>query len=137
VAAAPFQRLAKFSRVGVVTNNEYAEQEEKLRFLGLQGLVDPLVVSAREGVAKPDPRIFRIALDRAGARPAETVMVGDSWKNDVLGAHAIGIHPVWFNRFERPRPSRHRVGELRDFRPRARAESGLRLPAAGRRSPRG
>jgi HAD superfamily hydrolase (TIGR01549 family) len=111
------RRVARRARVGMVTNNEYAEQEEKLEFLGLSGIVDPLVVSGREGVAKPDPRIFHLALARAGAQPREAVMVGDSWTNDVLGALAAGIRPLWFNRFGTPRPPRPRVGEFGAFRP--------------------
>lgn len=120
------RRVAARARVGMVTNNEFREQEEKLRFLGLADVVDPLVVSARERVAKPDPRIFGIALDRAGALPSQTVMVGDSWTNDVLGARAAGIRPVWFNRFGRQRPSRHRAEEIRSFRPFGPAEAVVR-----------
>jgi HAD superfamily hydrolase (TIGR01549 family) len=132
------RRTAKRARVGMVTNNEYHEQEEKLRFLGLSQVVDPLVVSAEEHVAKPDPRIFRIALERAGARPNETVMVGDSWTNDVLGARAAGIRPVWFNRFELPRPTRHSVEEIRSFLPAEPTEAVVlrrRTPRAGPRTP--
>jgi HAD superfamily hydrolase (TIGR01549 family) len=124
-AVALVRRVAQHARVGMVTNNEYREQEEKLEFLGVRDLVDPLVVSVRERVAKPDPRIFRIALDRARARPRETVMVGDSWTNDVLGARNVGIRPIWFNRFELAPPTRHRVEQLRSFRPASAAE--LRL----------
>jgi putative hydrolase of the HAD superfamily len=49
-------------------------------------------------VSKPDPRIFEIALARAGVGPAEAVMVGDSWENDIQGARAAGVRAVWFNR---------------------------------------
>lgn len=119
------RRIASRARVGMVTNNEYREQGEKLRFLGLEDVVDPLVASAREQVAKPDPRIYEIALRRAGARASETVMVGDSWRNDVLGARAAGIRPIWFNRFGCPRPTRHRAAEIRSFRPFGPAEGAL------------
>lgn len=120
------RRMARRARVGIVTNNEYSEQEEKLRFLGLDGVIDPLVVSAKEQVAKPDPRIYGIALARAGVEATETVMIGDSWKNDVLGARSAGIRPVWFNRFALARPSRHRAEEIRSFRPSAPVEAILR-----------
>ncbi|MCI4343812.1 MAG: HAD family hydrolase [Thermoplasmata archaeon] len=125
--AVPFvRRVAARVRVGMVTNNEYREQEEKLEFLGLRDLVDPLVVSARENVAKPDPRIYRIALERGKGRAAETVMVGDSWRNDVLGARSAGIRPVWFNRFGIEPPTRHQVDEFRSYRPTGPAEAVLR-----------
>ncbi len=107
--------------VGVVTNNLRSEQEEKLRVTGLDGLVDHLVCSEQVGVTKPDTRIFRVALRRAGAPPQRTVMVGDSWEYDVVGAARAGIRAVWFHRDARPLPPTPSADELRSFRPLARA----------------
>jgi HAD superfamily hydrolase (TIGR01549 family) len=98
------ERLHQKATVGVVTNNQVAEQEEKLAFLGMTSLVDFMVVSEAAGVAKPNPRIFEIALARAEASPENAVMIGDSWENDVLGARGAGIRAVWFNRYGSPRP---------------------------------
>jgi putative hydrolase of the HAD superfamily len=56
------------------------------------------------GVSKPDPEIFRIALARTGVDAAASVMVGDSWANDVAGAHRAGIRAVWFNPERTPKP---------------------------------
>jgi len=119
------ERLAGRTIVGVVTNNQVVEQEEKLDFLGLRHLVKFMVVSEGVGVAKPDPAIFRIALRRAGARPEETVMIGDSWTSDVAGARSAGIRPVWFNRFHLARPEPWPVEELDSYRSPARAEEAL------------
>lgn len=84
--------------VVVITNNLLKEQQAKLRHCGLDRYVDVLVVSEEAGVSKPEPRIFEIALERAGASAGEAVMLGDSWANDVEGARAAGIRAVWFNR---------------------------------------
>ena len=54
-------------------------------------------------VAKPDPRIYRLALERLCGRPAEAVMMGDNWAADVVGALGVGIRPLWLNRFARRR----------------------------------
>ncbi|NVO84506.1 HAD family hydrolase [Hymenobacter terrestris] len=97
-ALALLQRLKPDFRIGVVTNNRTSEQEEKLDFLGMSGLVDALITSEAVGVLKPDPAIYHVALQRLQARPAETVMVGDNWVADVVGAQAAGIRPVWLNR---------------------------------------
>jgi HAD superfamily hydrolase (TIGR01549 family) len=86
------------AKVGIVSNNLLEEQREKLKHCGLDGYCEVLVVSEEAGVAKPDPRIFTIALDRLGCDPGETVMVGDSWSADIVGAIAAGIRPIWFNR---------------------------------------
>jgi HAD superfamily hydrolase (TIGR01509 family) len=98
--------------VAVVTNNLQAEQEKKLRILGMTHLVDALVVSETVGVAKPDPTIFHHALHQLGADRAEAVMLGDSWSADVLGAHAAGIHAVWLNRHNTPCPDPSLAVEL-------------------------
>jgi len=50
--------------------------------------------SQEEGVEKPDPRIFEIALARSGARPEATVHVGDFYHVDVEGARAAGLRAV-------------------------------------------
>ncbi len=134
--------MARTHPIGVVTNHRVAAQEEKLRFLGLREFIDPLIASEAVGVEKPERAIFAAALRAARARPREAVMVGDSWTNDVLGARAAGIRPIWFNRFGARPPTRHRVEHLASYRPAAEAArivlglpggtTGSGLPAAGR-----
>ena len=53
-------------------------------------VIDSTVV----GVAKPDPRIFELALEVVDAAPDRAVHVGDAYSFDVLGARAAGVHPV-------------------------------------------
>jgi len=96
-AAALMAAVRPHARVGIVSNNVLDEQQEKLRVCSLDQFVDELVVSGEVGVSKPDPIIFRVALDRLGVTPEETVMVGDSWTADVEGARAAGIRAIWFN----------------------------------------
>jgi epoxide hydrolase-like predicted phosphatase len=58
-------------------------------------VVDEMIISAEEGAIKPDPRIYRIALERLGVRPAEAVFVDDVPEN-VQGARALGVRGVQF-----------------------------------------
>jgi HAD superfamily hydrolase (TIGR01549 family) len=97
-ALALLQALRPHYRVGIITNNRTAEQTDKLHFMGMAGLVDALTTSEDVGVPKPDARIFAAALRQLRARPADTVLVGDNWSADVLGALATGIRPLWLNR---------------------------------------
>jgi putative hydrolase of the HAD superfamily len=62
------------------------------------------------GVAKPDPAIFRIALDALGVPASDTVLyVGDSLRYDVAGAIAAGLQPVHFDPYGYcPAPEGHR-----------------------------
>jgi len=59
--------------------------------LGLTPAFDAVLDSQVEGVEKPDPRLFQIALERAGASPDTTVHVGDLYHVDVTGARAAGL----------------------------------------------
>jgi putative hydrolase of the HAD superfamily len=112
-------------RVGVVSNNLLAEQREKITVCGLDAFVDALVVSEEAGVAKPDPAIFTLALDRLRCRADEAVMIGDSWSADIAGARAAGIRAIWFNRSGAAPPEIDRsIAELRAFEP---ADAVLRV----------
>ncbi len=80
-------------RLGVISNSN-GTVREKLRRVGLAGFFDPIVDSHEEGVEKPDPRLFRIALERAGAAPERSAHVGDFYHVDVTGARAAGMEAV-------------------------------------------
>jgi putative hydrolase of the HAD superfamily len=106
------------ARVGIVSNNLLAEQQEKLRQCGLDPFVDALVVSEAVGISKPAPEIFFVALERLGCRANEAVMIGDSWAADVVGARAAGIRPIWFNPQGVPQPEPGAdVAEIRALEP--------------------
>lgn len=128
-ALALLQALKPEYKIGVVTNNRLAEQQEKLRHLGMSALVDALITSEEVGVLKPDARIYQVALARLGAEAAQTVMVGDNWQADVVGALAVGIRPVWLNRTGATRPLPH-VAELTSLEPLAEVLHQLRTAPA-------
>ncbi|MEO8078275.1 MAG: HAD-IA family hydrolase, partial [Acidobacteriota bacterium] len=113
------------ARVGIVSNNLFEEQQDKLRACGLEPWVDALVVSERAGVSKPDPAIFSLALARIGSPAQEAVMIGDSWSADIAGAVGAGIRAIWFNRHgAAPQACRATVAELRSLEP---AEAALQI----------
>jgi FMN hydrolase / 5-amino-6-(5-phospho-D-ribitylamino)uracil phosphatase len=88
--------------IGIVTNGPTEVQRAKLDLLGIERLVDFVLVSEEFGVAKPDPAIFREALRLAEVEPDEAIFVGDSVEFDMAGARAAGIPTVWVNRHRRP-----------------------------------
>ncbi|HVU70859.1 MAG TPA: HAD family hydrolase [Ktedonobacteraceae bacterium] len=125
-AAALLEHLRQQSlKIVVVTNNLVEEQIDKLRHLKLEHLVDELVTSEEVGFIKPDPRIFQAALERSGCRAEEVVMVGDSWKADVLGARQAGIRAIWFNRGGLACPNPALALELRALEPLASAAAAI------------
>jgi HAD superfamily hydrolase (TIGR01549 family) len=89
--------------IGVVTNGPAGIQREKVRMLGIDRLVDFVVISGELGAWKPDPAIFREALRRGGASASEAVFVGDSLEHDIAGALSVGIRTIWVNPVARPR----------------------------------
>lgn len=107
--------------VGVVSNNHRAEQEEKIRACGLGEAIDFLVTSEEVGAMKPDARIFEAAVRRMAMPRGGIVFVGDSWEADIVGAHAAGLRPVWFNPRGVPTPAPGIARELRSFVPMATA----------------
>jgi HAD superfamily hydrolase (TIGR01549 family) len=86
--------------IGIISNNLLDEQLNKMRRIGIVEHIDTFAISEEVGVAKPDPKIFEVALERAGVTADEAILIGDSWNNDVLGALQVGIRPIWFNRNE-------------------------------------
>jgi putative hydrolase of the HAD superfamily len=87
-------------RVGIVSNSD-GSVEQTLRETelcqvgpGLGVEIEVLIDSHLVGVAKPDPAIFAIALDKMGITAAETVYVGDTRTFDVAGARAADLYPV-------------------------------------------
>lgn len=83
---------------GIVTNNSVSEQVGKIHSLEIEHLIDHLVISEEAGFAKPDERIYTVALQRANIDASEAVMVGDHWENDILSPSRVGIRGVWLNR---------------------------------------
>ena len=66
--------------------------------LGIARYFDTIVMSGRVGAAKPDPRIFEVALQRLGVSPAEAAHVGDSAREDVEGARSAGLQGILIRR---------------------------------------
>ncbi|CAM4426541.1 HAD family hydrolase [Deinococcus marmoris] len=82
-------------RIGVVTNGWPEVQTACLEGCGLMALVDDVVISKVVGLSKPDPAIYRLALQRLGVTAANTLFVGDSPRNDIIGPQAVGLRTAF------------------------------------------
>jgi putative hydrolase of the HAD superfamily len=97
-AAPALDELAKLGlRRICVSNWDYA-LPEVLQRCGLADRFDAIVTSAAVGVRKPDPKIFRVALDAAGCGPEQALVAGDTREEDIAGARAAGIRALLINR---------------------------------------
>ena len=79
----------------VLVTNFYGNMNSVLKEFGLDSYFTGIVESAVEGVRKPNPDIFRIAVNRIGVLPADTVMIGDSLSKDILPAMEVGCKTIW------------------------------------------
>lgn len=88
------QVLREKYHLGIIAN-QIPGAEKRLERMGIRQYFDLIISSAEEGVAKPDPEIFRIALARAGCSPEQAVMIGDRIDNDIVPAKQMGMKTVW------------------------------------------
>jgi FMN phosphatase YigB (HAD superfamily) len=96
-ARAALSRLRGRARLGVVSNF-YGNLDVLLEEGGLSPLLDAVVESARVGIEKPDPAIYRLAAQRLALVPEDVVMVGDNFDRDIRAARAIGMRAIWLRR---------------------------------------
>jgi 2-haloacid dehalogenase len=85
-------------RLALVTNGLADVQRPRLAASSIVDRIDVVVISEEEGVAKPDPAIFDIALERMG-RPArhDVLVIGDSLSSDIAGGLGAGLATAWYN----------------------------------------
>ena len=81
-------------------------------------LFDSVTFSQEAGAEKPDPRVFELALRRAGCEPLDRTYVGDTWEADYLGAKRTGLRAIWLNRDGvRPPEPCEMIRDLRELPP--------------------
>ena len=79
--------------LGIMSNgNSYPET------LGVEKYFQFVILAQDVGIEKPDPEIFRLAIEKAGCLPDEFLYVGDSQEDDILGAKKAGVKIAWYNR---------------------------------------
>lgn len=88
------EKLQKKYKLGIIANQNFGT-EKRLTEYGIHPYFDIIVSSAEEGAAKPDLRIFEIALAKAKCIPEESCMIGDRLDNDIDPASRIGMSTVW------------------------------------------
>jgi len=85
--------------LGVISNAS-RELSFSCRQVGLTPYLDIVLTSQEAGARKPEPQIFRYALEKVGVPAAEAVFVGDQYDADVIGARSAGLHPVLIDRYD-------------------------------------
>jgi putative hydrolase of the HAD superfamily len=94
-------------KIGLISNSHRSLASFEQHF-ELEGLISAAISSSEHGYLKPHPSIFQAALQLAGVRPEESMMVGDSVPHDIEGALRVGMRGVLVHRGE------GRAGTVRD-----------------------
>jgi len=105
-AVTALARIARLTRVGIVSNADGTVERDLGRFgvcqvgEGPGTNVEVIVDSTVVGVSKPNPEIFRFALEAMNLRAEQCLYVGDAYRYDVVGASRAGLQALHFDPYE-------------------------------------
>jgi putative hydrolase of the HAD superfamily len=101
----------------IITNGFSEAQQKKMKVSNIIHYFKTVTDAELAGVKKPNPIIFRHALHLADAKPEESIMIGDSYEADVLGALEVGYDAIYFNyRRDESEPHVKQVNQLKDLK---------------------
>lgn len=84
-------------KMHILSNGFREVQYKKIENSGLMPYFDMIILSDDAGINKPHAEFFTFALEKTKAIRNETLMIGDSWEADIVGAYNSDIHQMWFN----------------------------------------
>lgn len=94
---AVLEYLSKKYRLNIITNGFEEVQIKKLVNSRIDHFFKAVITSEAAGVKKPHPKIFELALKESGASASHSVMIGDTYEADIVGAENIGMQTICFN----------------------------------------
>lgn len=102
-----------------ILSNGFKElQVHKMRSSGIDNYFKKVVLSDDIGILKPWPEIFHFALSATQSQLNESLMIGDSWENDIVGAAGVGMHQVFYNlsgRVDLPFTPTYQIADLKEL----------------------
>ena len=110
--------LAPKYNLYILSNGFRELQCHKMRSAGIDRYFKKIVLSDDIGVLKPWPEIFHFAMSATQSELRESLMIGDSWDNDIAGARGVGMHQVYYNvtgRSEFPFKPTYQITDLKEL----------------------
>ncbi len=110
--------LAPKYNLYILSNGFQELQCRKMYSAGIDRYFKKVVLSDDIGVLKPWPEIFHFAMSATQSELRESLMIGDSWDNDIVGARGVGMHQVYYNvtgRTELPFKPTYQIADLKEL----------------------
>ncbi|GGG25486.1 noncanonical pyrimidine nucleotidase, YjjG family protein [Dokdonia pacifica] len=101
--------LKQHYKLHIITNGFEEVQLKKLKNSNIDMYFDTVTTSEAVGVKKPNPRIFKVALQGANAIPEESMMIGDTYEADILGAEGMNMKTICYNYHDLKMPDKQVV----------------------------
>ena len=83
--------------INIITNGFNEIQAQKIASSGIGHFFRHVITFETANAKKPDPKIFEYAMELAGASNEDSIMIGDNWVADILGAKKAGMDTVYYN----------------------------------------
>jgi HAD superfamily hydrolase (TIGR01549 family) len=98
----PFlEKMKKKYKLVLISNTSSEDGLRVLQKFGLDKYFDYMIMSFDVGLAKPDPKMFELVLEKFSVKPDEVVYIGDGFKNDFLGAKNVGFNVFLIDRVKK------------------------------------
>ena len=86
--------------IGIISDIDTDFLKFQFDAFGISKLFDSITTSEEVQIYKPKEKIFQVALNKAGCQGKESIIVGDSYKKDIVGGKNMGITTIWINKFQ-------------------------------------
>jgi len=88
------------THIGIISDIDTDFLKFQFNAFGISKLFDSITTSEEVQVYKPKEKIFQVALNKAGCQGKESIIIGDSYKKDIVGGKNMGMTTIWINKFQ-------------------------------------
>jgi len=85
--------------LGIISDIDDDFQDFQFKIFGISEIFDSITTSEEVQSYKPESKIFQVALDKARCQGKESIIIGDSYKKDIVGGKNMGMTTIWINKF--------------------------------------
>ncbi|MBU4349874.1 HAD family hydrolase [bacterium] len=85
--------------MGIISDIDNDFQDFQFKVFGINEMFDSITTSEEVQSYKPKAEIFQVAINKAGCQGKESIIIGDSYKKDIVGGKNMGMTTIWINKF--------------------------------------